>query len=225
MVINFGLNQITSYKSAKYDLTEELLAEKKVMSESYKLIRKSINEKENIFSGLLLKAAEKSKDNNIELSTEALRLKADLLKLKAEKKNMETYENKLNKMINDKTEKLLTNKKYMFDTVKIIARNIFYRLLEIFRPIYNNYRNDHTILRELLRTDGYIYSQSNIIYISLDLKRRLNRKQRKSTDEFIKIIESKINNLSVFTKHIRLSLCNSNIAKKKRAFNLRFSKF
>lgn len=225
MVINFGLNQITSYKSAKYDLTEELLAEKKVMSESYKLIRKSINEKENIFSGLLLKAAEKSKDNNIELSTEALRLKADLLKLKAEKKNMETYENKLNKMINDKTEKLLTNKKYMFDTVKIIARNIFYRLLEIFRPIYNNYRNDHTILRELLRADGYIYSQSNIIYISLDLKRRLNRKQRKSTDEFIKIIESNINNLSVFTKHIRLSLYKPNIAKKKRAFNLRFSKF
>ncbi len=113
----------------------------------------------------------------------------------------------------------------MFDPVKIIARNIFYRMLKTFRPIYNNYRNDHTILRELLRADGYIYSQNNIIYISLDLKRRLNRKQKKAIEIFIKIIESKINDVSVFTNCIKLSLCKSDIARKKRVFNLRFHEF
>ncbi len=42
------------------------------------------------------------------------------------------------------------------DTVKLIARNIHFEALEVFRGYYDNLRDDATNLRELLRCDGIL---------------------------------------------------------------------
>lgn len=53
------------------------------------------------------------------------------------------------------------------DTIPLSSRNILYCLMEIFRPLYNNYRNDHVILRELTRSLGIIKKCDGVVNIQL----------------------------------------------------------
>jgi hypothetical protein len=222
MVLYFGLNQITSYKVKQYNNTEILLAEKQIKSDAYKLIGKAIKSKTDAFSKALKNLAKKAEGKNLEMTTEILKLKNEIKCLEKERSGIKAYENKLEKLIRDKTSKLATDKKYMLDVVKITARNMFFTLLKIFRPIYNNYRNDHTILRELIRAHGYIRSKDNKINLLLDLERRVAVQQKTKIDAFIQIIENKLNDANIFSKEITISLISSCILEKKKAFNLRF---
>ena len=56
------------------------------------------------------------------------------------------------------------------DALRVTANNMFLNMMNIFRPIYGNYRNDHVMLRMLTRTDGFIWSCDTTIKIRLWLK-------------------------------------------------------
>ena len=73
----------------------------------------------------------------------------------------------------------------MMDAIRIIAYNMFRAMIGIFRPIYNNYRNDHVMLRMLTRTDGFIWRTGQIIHIQLWLKGRYQLHQKKIFQSFI----------------------------------------
>ena len=57
------------------------------------------------------------------------------------------------------------------DVIKILARNIFYKLLRIFRPIYDNFREDHKLLRELTQASGIIEIKKNVMICTIDTPR------------------------------------------------------
>ena len=76
-------------------------------------------------------------------------------------------------------------KKAMMDAIRIISYNMFRSMIGIFRPIYNNYRNDHVMLRMLTRTDGFIWRTGQIIHIQLWLKGRYQMHQKKIFHSFI----------------------------------------
>ena len=63
---------------------------------------------------------------------------------------------KEDKLIKNGAQKLNTEPKQYMDIVKISARNIFFGLFEKFRPLYNNFRNDHVMLRALTRAPGFV---------------------------------------------------------------------
>ena len=84
-------------------------------------------------------------------------------------------------------------KKAMMDAIRVIAYNMFRAMIGIFRPIYNNYRNDHVMLRMLTRTDGFIWRTGQIIHIQLWLKGRYPNHQKKIFHSFIDQMNNFIN--------------------------------
>jgi len=91
--------------------------------------------------------------------------------------------------------RLDTRAKAVMDALRISARNIFYRLLEVFRPIYRNYRDDHVILRELTRAPGILRRTpgSEIIEVQLRPKGTYSQSVRRSIERFLDLMTNQIN--------------------------------
>ncbi|HIM11953.1 TPA: hypothetical protein EYM26_14265 [Candidatus Poribacteria bacterium] len=81
-------------------------------------------------------------------------------------------------------------KKAMMDALRITAHNMFQNMFRLFRPIYGNYRNDHTMLRMLTRADGFIWSEDEVIQIRLWLKGRFQTHHKKAFQSFIHRLNS-----------------------------------
>lgn len=86
-----------------------------------------------------------------------------------------------------------TSCKAMFDALRISSFNMFANLVDIFRPIYNNYRNDHVMLRNLTRADGFIRRDEGTVYIDLWLRGRFQDRQLAPFRAFLKEITDRIN--------------------------------
>ena len=107
--------------------------------------------------------------------------KGKIDKVTAEIKNLESkikeLSDKLMTLVKDESrlERLIEGEYVMpdvaaknhIDSIKIMARNIFYELLKIFRPMYDNFRDDCAILRELTRLPGIVMKKGNVICIKL----------------------------------------------------------
>ena len=52
--------------------------------------------------------------------------------------------------------RLDTRNKRLLDSIKLIARNSFYRALQPFKQAYNNYRDDHQLFRNLTQANGVL---------------------------------------------------------------------
>ena len=79
------------------------------------------------------------------------------------------------------------------DAIKILARNLFYKLIHIFRPIYDNFREDHKLLRELTQASGTVKIIKNICVCEIDTPRNYNKRQLKSIDIFLKTLTESLN--------------------------------
>lgn len=206
MVINFGLNQITSYESEDYNDMMDTIAEKKVMSESYKVIREAVTSIKTKLGKELVKILSDKENEAISMNPSASILKKELSDLEKEMNEVEMYENKIEKLIRENASKLSTDKKAMLDAVKILSRNIFFSMLKIFRPIYNNYRNDHKILRELICSHGYFSAEEKRLTFQINLERRLSPEQKRKIEHFICSIENNINEKNIFRKNVSLTI-------------------
>jgi hypothetical protein len=79
------------------------------------------------------------------------------------------------------------------DSIKIMARNMFYELLKIFRPMYDNFRDDCAILRELTRLPGVVMKKGNIICIKLWSQADYSKATLEVLENFISTMTSFIN--------------------------------
>jgi len=158
-VRHFGLNQITSYDFEDYGSLEECLIEKAVESNAY-IVQKIRRGKLNGELRRLLQKREDSADKGsapdekdmarIDALKDELREIAESMRLTEKKCSKE------DKLVEEGAQKLNTAPKQYMDIVRITARNIFFKLFGSFRPTYNNFRNDHAILRELTRAPGFV---------------------------------------------------------------------
>ncbi len=71
------------------------------------------------------------------------------------------------------------------DCVKIVTRNIFYKLLSSFRPLYDNFRDDHVVLRNLTRASGCVCFAENVVEAVLCPTMLYQPKVRKVLEEFL----------------------------------------
>ena len=74
-------------------------------------------------------------------------------------------ESRLQALIDEQYMRLDTRRKAVMDAIRISCRNIFCKLAMEFRPLYNNYRDDHVIVRELTRASGIIEQREGIAHI------------------------------------------------------------
>ena len=63
---------------------------------------------------------------------------------------------RLDVLIEQESVRLLGERKYLLDVIKIASRNIFYRAFEPFKEFYDNYRDDHVWFRHIQRSPGVI---------------------------------------------------------------------
>lgn len=208
MVSQFGLNQITSYKAREYAQIEEVLEEKKVLSENYKMLQQAeASIKSDLKKALLKKHRKKQPEALIKSQIDLLT--KQLESLSTQKKSVKKYVDKAEKMAKEGKHQLCSGKKSFLDAVKIIARNIFYKLIRVFRPIYDNFRNDHQLLRELIRAHGICEIHKSGYTFLLAPPRNFSPSLRKSVDAFLAEISNKINSVAHETPPIKIILRKS----------------
>ncbi len=100
---------------------------------------------------------------------------------------------RLEELIKNKFKKLNFLPKTILDCVKTIARNIIYKLLSYFRPIYNNYRNDIVLLQELINASGTIVESKSDIKILLHPTRNYDKKTKNKIVCFLMQMSIEIN--------------------------------
>jgi len=112
-----------------------------------------------------------------------------------EKSLMETVrdESRIKALIEEQYFRLDMRRKAFMDAVRLSCRNIFYCLMDIFRPLYNNYRDDHVILRELTRAMGIVEKRDGVINIQLLPAMELQPKVKQIVSTFLEQMSKRIN--------------------------------
>jgi hypothetical protein len=112
-----------------------------------------------------------------------------------EKSLMETVrdESRLQALIEEQYFRLDMRRKAFMDAIRLSSRNIFYCLMDIFRPLYNNYRDDHVILRELTRSLGIIEKRDGVVNIRLLPTMEFQPKVKQIVSNFLEQMSNLIN--------------------------------
>lgn len=83
-------------------------------------------------------------------------------------------------------------KKAMLDAIRITCRNVFRQPFDIFRPIYDNRRDDHEVLRQLSRSAGVVVRHRDRVDIYLIPALHRQPAQWKRIQAFVDICEHRI---------------------------------
>ena len=141
----------------------------------------------------LKKRTEKLQDRLSNLKAEIGKKNQFLEKLDADLDRTLRKRSRLEILIEGSCQRPDIRQKAMMDALRIVAHNMFQAMMEIFRPIYGNYRNDHVMLRMLTRTDGFIWRTDRLVQIRLWLKGRYQSRQKKAFQSFLDQMNNFIN--------------------------------
>lgn len=163
---HFGINEITSYKADHYKKLEKVIEDKDVKSGAYKALEKKRGKLSTRLGSLLVQKS-KSVKTNAKRDQEICEVSAELKQVEIEMKNTQKEVSRLRTAIEEDFYKLDTSQKLLMDSIKILARNMFYLMLEPFKELYNNYRDDHVLFRNLTQSHGSIRIEGNVVEVSL----------------------------------------------------------
>jgi transposase len=83
-------------------------------------------------------------------------LSKELAEVETKAGQTQLTESRLERMIQEKMVRLDPDKKRLMDSLRVIARNVFYKALQPFKKAYNNYRDDHDQFRQLIQASGVL---------------------------------------------------------------------
>lgn len=83
-------------------------------------------------------------------------LSQELVELDTKARKAQQTESRLERLIDEKMVRLDPEKKRLMDSLRVIARNIFYKALQPFKKAYNNFRDDHDQFRQLTQASGVL---------------------------------------------------------------------
>lgn len=95
------------------------------------------------------------------------KLSGELAQLELKAQEAQQTESRLERMIAEKMVRLDPEKKRLMDSLRVIARNIFYKALQPFKKAYNNYRDDHDQFRQLTQASGVLEVGSGLVVVHL----------------------------------------------------------
>ncbi len=87
--------------------------------------------------------------------------------MEAQAQQTQETESRLERMIEEKMVRLDPEKKRLMDSLRVIARNVFYKALQPFKKAYNNYRDDHDQFRQLTQASGVLEVHPDQILVHL----------------------------------------------------------
>ncbi len=117
---------------------------------------------------------------------------------------------RLDLLIAQNRDLLDTRAKAQFDAIRITCSNMFAALVARFRPLYDNYRDDHCWLRMLTRSDGFVQCIDGVLHVELWLKGRYQPKQCNIFKRFLAEISESINeHYAGHAPPVRITLCKS----------------
>jgi len=163
---HFGINEITSYAVLAYRKLQDFVEDKQVKSGTLKALERQRHNIQKQLGQLLVKECMTSGNSQVRRAR-IEELKTELNQIDDQIKANRTKVSRLEEVIQNEFHRLNTRPKSLLDSIKIIARNMFYRQLEPFRQFYDNYRDDHVIFRNLSRADGCIYFGRDSVEVTL----------------------------------------------------------
>jgi hypothetical protein len=136
--------------------------------------------------------AKPAAEKRAEEQATAARLHNELQEIETRIREMNRTESRLLALIEEQYVRHDLRKKALLDAIRITCRNVFRQAFDIMRPIYNDYRDDHVIMRELTRSSGVLIKhQERIdIYLTPTLHRQASQWARIET--FINICMHRI---------------------------------
>ncbi len=202
---HYGINQITSYATIKYeelcgvidDKQEEnaqrkaLLVQRRELEEQLKKLLHKDHKRKNRIIGLekaIAAIEEQTSDKEYDgsLRKESVKLKTQLTRNKAvditgEKQYYDQQiesitiqmgsccemVSKLDRLVEQGYERLDVQKKSVMDSIKILARNLFYKVISPFKKAYDNNRDDHEYFRQLTHAPGLWVETAGCITVYL----------------------------------------------------------
>jgi len=159
---HFGINEITSYATTQYKLLKENLEDKQMKSGAYKALEEEKRQIRKEFGRLLLQEHQnpgKSPGRRKKIQT----IDQCLQDIKAKMNTTEKEISRLQYLIDQQYVRLDTRNKMLMDMLKLIARNTFYKKLAPFKSMYDNYRDDHALFRNLTHAHGLVFQQSDSV--------------------------------------------------------------
>jgi hypothetical protein len=129
----------------------------------------------------------KEKDDQLDPLIEAEPREAE----EAEKRMAQSVrdESRLEALIEERYLRMDTRRKAFMDAIRLSCRNIFYKLAMEFRPLYDNYRDDHLIVRELTRSSALIEKREGILTPTMEFQPAT----RNIVEEFLANMSERIN--------------------------------
>ena len=100
----------------------------------------------------------------------------------------------------------------MMDALRVISSNIFRNVQEKFRVIYDNYRDDHVLVRMLSRCSGTMTKTAQATVFKLWLPGTLQQHHISAFETLLKEIEKQTNSEITSARPISLSLVTSPIS-------------
>ncbi len=198
-------DSLTSLTNSQKNQQLEILTE--LQKETTRLSNLNKQTKETLNFARVVNRLKKSVDRCDQLS---LKFKAQRKKRKDEwdariqscKQEIESLDKEISQTISEESRRqvlieedymrLDTSRKAVIDMCRIIARNSFYSRVNVFRPIYNNYRDDHDIFRTMTEAPGAIRIEGNIIIIRLWPSAEYAKAEKERIDAFLILMSTKL---------------------------------
>lgn len=115
-------------------------------------------------------------------------------------------QSRLQLLIDGNYELLDTRKKSLMDALRVTASNIFRNVQEPFRAIYDNFRDDHVVVRLLSRCSGVVEHTDDVVVFRLWLPGTLQPHRVRAIEALLAQIEESTNALIPFGRPLRLKL-------------------
>ena len=163
---HFGINQVTSYASVSYKDLKDQVEDKQMKSGEYKALEKERQTlRAQMKRALFNEHQHPGKSSARQKTIKALTLQDEDITQRIEQTQKEV--SRMEYLMNENYRRLDVSRKKIMDALKLIARNTFYNDLQPFKEKYNNYRDDHTLFRNLTRADGVMIACEDQVEVQL----------------------------------------------------------
>ncbi len=134
-----------------------------------------------------------NRKKNAKLSGRAAELEAEIEPLEEQLCEAVRKQSRLQLLLDGNFRLIDTRKKAFMDGLRVIASNVFRNVHEKFRLIYNNYRDDHVLVRTLSRCSGSLTKTEKATIVKLWLPGRFQPYQVRAFEKLIRQVQDEIN--------------------------------
>ncbi|MBT7830682.1 MAG: hypothetical protein HN708_10475 [Candidatus Marinimicrobia bacterium] len=130
----------------------------------------------------------------------------DIEPLQAQLCNAVRKQSRLQLLLDGNYQLIDTRKKAMMDALRVTASNIFRNVQEQFRAIYDNYRDDHVLVRMLSRCSGTMTNTAQSTTFRLWLSGTLQPHRVRAIESLLRQVQQRTNAEITSVRPIRLEL-------------------